>query len=101
MNVVVPHTMQKIVGSTKPTRETGGTAGLLPAERARASFDSSSLTKVFQGQAGAQSELAKLLHDDPLFDFTYGPFFAWVVSCVSLRFVSCLNQLWTCHDERG
>ena len=62
----------KVTGGTKASKDCGGTAGLLPAERAKASFDVPKLRRLLNGNETHQHELGALLVNDPLFDFTFG-----------------------------
>lgn len=90
-----------IKGTTTPTRDTGGTAGYLPAERKAASFDPSVLVKVFRGSNdGAQQELAKLLHADPLFDFTFGAPLVDVSRTLACLVCCCVSEV-VLSERRG
>jgi len=63
----------EIKGGSTPSKTCGGTADILPAERARASFDVKKLSEFLNGTAENQAQKDKWykLFDTPDFDFTY------------------------------
>jgi hypothetical protein len=79
-------TSLKIAGGASPTKDCGGTASLLPAERARASFDVAKLKHILGGSDDTQDTFAKVLKADPLFDFTWGELLTLLpVACAVCR----------------